>query len=173
MYWVGDSSVFLNKPRSSAGQTPPASTLLHCCFRNHQKLGCAVPIVLLAWFWERAPRCSCLPRGFSTAVIFYLYSSVFFPCPHPPRRVRRRFGKTWLCFCSPGCWAGAGCRMPLAHGGRKTQNLPMQSEEPKIMFQCLKGKLPRWEQLPQLQGMAGLKWLNNKYCKMLLKDWVF
>lgn len=71
MYWVGDSSVFLHKPRSSAEQSlpcPPRSWT--ASVGPTKKLGYAVPIVLLAWFRERSPPCRCLPRAFSALVFF-------------------------------------------------------------------------------------------------------
>lgn len=169
MYWVGDSSVFLHKPRSSAEQSlpcPPRSWT--ASVGPTKKLGYAVPIVLLAWFRERSPPCRCLPRAFSALVFFYLYSSGFVPL----LRVRHWFRKAGLCFRSPGCRFGACCKMSLAHGGRKTRKHTMQSEKLKIMFDCSNGKLLKREQLPPLQRKAGLKWLNKKYCKMLLKDFL-
>lgn len=79
MYWVGDSSVFLNRPCSSAkANSPrPPSVLLNCFLRSHKQIW--VTEVLLTLFWERSPCCNCLPPAFSALVFLSLFQCILSP----------------------------------------------------------------------------------------------
>lgn len=146
MYWVGDSSVFLNI------HFPPPP--LPQAFSWTDSWGPTKKIwvteVLLTSFWERSPRCKLVPPAFSALVFLPLFH-VFLP----PLRVRHQLGKAWLCF--PACCSEACCKMSLAHGGRRTQKHMMYLEKLKIISQGSDSKLCKWEEFHQLQGKAGWK----------------
>lgn len=106
--WV-TAPCFSTNPGAAQGKLPP-STLLHCCFKNHQNLGCAVPIVLPAWFWERSPRYRCLPRAFSMAVILiFIPASFSSPTPHEGCHIASERPDSAFAALAAGLEPAAGC----------------------------------------------------------------
>lgn len=163
MYWVGDSSVFLNIPCSSEKtNSPHPALLLNWFLRTHKKIW--VTEVLLTSFWERSPCCRCIPPAFFSISVF-----TFISCILSPAKGAASVGKGLTLL----SWLPLGSLLQYVISSWREKDTKTHDVFGEAQNN-ISGFRQQTLQMGRASPAAGEGWLKiirqKKYCKMLPKD---